>query len=142
MLLLILLIHRVILFILALIESFNSWKLYISFSIIINFIDLHYLILICFTSIKLLLCYKILFVFWYKTATMNFVILAKFLFIICETVFNSLFAISHANVGILGLISSFLPLFKQVWNALPALFYWAKKLITSGNTMILYWKQY
>lgn len=67
------------------------------FQIIINLADLQYVFVICFVNIELELLSKIQTTFWCKTAIINFVVIIKFFFIICDAIFMFLFDVDQAK---------------------------------------------
>ncbi len=77
------------------------------FSIIINLADLQCQLVIRLAGVELKLSSKIQSTFWYKTATMNPVAIAKFFHIIYEAIFISFVDASQIDVRLLGSISNY-----------------------------------
>ena len=83
------------------------------FWIIINPADLRFPLVIRLAGVKLELLSEIQTAFWYKTATMNLVAVAKFLYIICDAIFMSLFGAGQIKKELLGPISSYFGIVKR-----------------------------
>lgn len=77
------------------------------FWITINLVDLQCPLIICFVDVELELSNKIQTVFWYKTAIMNPITIAKLFYIIYDAIFIFLFGASQTKKEFLGLLSSY-----------------------------------
>lgn len=77
------------------------------FWITINLADLRYPLVICFASIELELLSNIRSIFWHKTVTINPIPVAKLFYIICDTIFMSLFGTGQIEGRLLGPILNY-----------------------------------
>ena len=75
--------------------------------IIINLVDLHCLLIICLTEVKLSLESDVTSIFANKTATINSVAVAEFFNIIWKAVLLSLFISEYCNGSLLGPVSTY-----------------------------------